>query len=134
VFKVKKDIKIPEVKDVYIAVVKEPVSETDFSEWNIYIINDKPEDLNIVIIVSQGFSKTKKTSTLRKKIDNLPKKSYAKFEMLHEDLLEMTNQFTISYFQDNTLFDRTFTLAPNSIAEANLNDIPLLESKGILAE
>lgn len=130
----KKDIEIPQVSDVYIAVVKEPVPETDYSEWNVYIINDKHEDLNIVITLSHGYSNTKKTSTLRKKIDHLPKKSYAKFEIIQEDLFELTNEFKVSFFQNNRLFDKTFTFRENSIGDEFLRPIPLHQQKGILAE
>ncbi len=128
----KKDIEIPKVKDVYVAVVKEP--EADSSEWNVYVINDSIEDLNIVIIVSHGFTKTKKTSTLRKKIDQLPKKSYAKFEIIQEDLFALTNEFKVSFFLNNRLYDKTFIFKPNSVSEENLKDVPLIEHKGILAE
>jgi len=38
----KKDIQIPEVSDVFMAVVKEynDIYKTD--DWNVYIINNKP--------------------------------------------------------------------------------------------
>jgi hypothetical protein len=130
----KKDIKIPEVKDVYIALVKEKVDNSNTSEWSVYIINTKEENLDLVIIVSEGFSKTKKTSTLRKTIKHLPQKSYAKVEILQESLIKFTNLFKVSFFKDNQIFDKTFTFQPNTIIDENLVDIPLIKNKGILAE
>ena len=56
----KKDIHIPTVTGVEIAVVLDK-NETDNSdEWGVYIINRKEVALEMVVIVSQGFSETKK--------------------------------------------------------------------------
>ena len=65
----KKDIHIPEVTDVAIAAVFEynDIYKTD--DWNVYIINKKSVDLELVVIVSQGFSDKKTTSLFRKKLD-----------------------------------------------------------------
>ena len=63
----RKDIQIPEVTNIKMAVVYEynDVYKTD--DWNVYIINNKNVDLEMMVIVSQGFSETKTTSLLRKK-------------------------------------------------------------------
>ena len=55
----RKDIQIPEVTNIKMAVVYEynDVYKTD--DWNVYIINNKNVDLEMMVIVSQGFSKTK---------------------------------------------------------------------------
>ena len=129
----KKDIKIPEVKDVYIVVVKDKIKEADTYEWSVYVINNSASNLETVIIVSEGFSETKKTSTLRKKIDLLPKKSFAKIEIIQEELFGFSNQYKVSYFKDNQLFDKTFVFKPNSIKSENHKSIPLIEREGILA-
>ena len=55
----KKDIQIPEVKDVFIAVVQEEHLEYKTRDWNAYIINNGDVDLDTVLIVSQGTSETK---------------------------------------------------------------------------
>ncbi len=129
----KKDITIPKVKDVYVAVVKEHTEENT-SEWAVYLINDTGKDLETAIIVSEGYSKTKKTSTLRKKLDRLPKKSFAKLELIQEELFGFTNQFKVSYFMEGQLFDKTFVFEPESIHSENLEVLPLIEDRGILAK
>jgi len=63
----KKDITIPEVKDLYVAIVKEYNETYKVYDWNVYIINDKSVDLEMVIIVTKGYSEAKKTATFRKK-------------------------------------------------------------------
>ncbi len=129
----RKDIRIPKVENVYVAAVSTQIDETKTQEWMVYIINDSKKQLKTVIIVSEGFSKTKKTSTLRKKIDNLPPKSYAKIEIIQEELFEFTNQFKVSYFVDHELYDKVFVFKPKSIASENFKTAPLMNVKAIMA-
>ena len=128
----KKDILIPEVKDVYIAVVHEYNDTYKVYDWNAYIINDKSIDLEMVIIVTKGYSEDKKTATFRKKIEVLPAKSYAKIEMLLEDVLSINNLFNVSFFEDNKLFEKAFEFRKNTINKNALQQIPLMKLKGVL--
>jgi hypothetical protein len=128
----KKDIHIPEVKDVYIAVVREYNETYKVFDWNAYIINDKPLSLDMVIIVTKGYSKDKITTTFRKKIDALPAKSFAKIEMIQEDVLSMNNVFNVSFFEDNKIYEKRFEFQKNTISESFLDDIPLMRLKGVL--
>ena len=128
----KKDIHIPEVKDVYIAVVHEYNDTYKVYDWNAYIINDKSVDLEMVIIVTKGYSEDKKTATFRKKIEALPAKSYAKIEMLLEDVLSINNLFNVSFFEDNKLFEKAFEFRKNTINEKAFQEIPLMNLKGVL--
>ena len=104
----KKDITIPEVTDVYVAVVNEYNDIYKTQDWNAYIINDKDVDLDMVIIVTDGYSEKKMTSIFRKKLDVLPKKSYAKIELMQEDLFALNNRFKVSFFEGNTMYDKTY--------------------------
>jgi hypothetical protein len=128
----KKDIHIPEVKDVYIAVVHEYNETYKVYDWNAYIINDKSVALDLVIIVTKGYSEAKKTATFRKKIDVLPAKSFAKIEMLLENVLSINNRFNVSFFEDNTVFEKSFEFRKNTINEKALQNIPLINIKGVL--
>lgn len=130
----KKDIQIPEVKDVYVAVVKEYNNEHNTEDWYAYIINNKDVDLEMVIIVSNGFSDEKETATFRKRIDVLPKKSYAKIELLQEDLFALTNQFKVSFFEGNIMFDKTYTFRKNTINKKAFQNIPLMDVRGVLVK
>ena len=128
----KKDIHIPEVKNVYIAVVHEYNNEYKVYDWNAYIINDKSVAIDMVIIVTKGYSETKKTATFRKKIEVLPAKSYAKIEMILEDVLSINNLFNVTFFEGTTLFEKTFEFRKNTINETALQQIPLMKLKGVL--
>ena len=130
----KKDIEIPEVTDVEIAVVYEfnDVYKTD--DWNIYIINKKEIDLEQVLIVSQGFNETKTTSLLRKKLDKLPAGSFAKVEFIQPELFKLHNRFHVTFFEGNTLQEKTFVFEKDTVNEGALRMIPELKKRGILAE
>ena len=128
----KKDIHISEVKDVSIAVVYEYNTTHNTYDWNAYIINEKSIGLEVVIIVTKGYSKEKKTATFRKKIDFLPAKSCAKIEMLLEDVLSINNRFDVSFFEENTLFEKSFEFRKNTINEKVLQQIPFISLKGVL--
>jgi len=128
----KKDILIPEVKNVHVAVVRAYNNDYKVFDWNAYIINDKPVALEMVIIVTKGYSEDKKTATFRKKIESLPAKSYAKIEMLLEDVLAINNLFNVSFFDGNQLFEKSFEFRKNTINEKALQEIPLMNLKGVL--
>ena len=128
----KKDIHIPEVKDVYIAVVHDYNENYKVHDWNAYIINDKAVDLEMVIIVTKGYSEAKKTATFRKKIELLPAKSFAKIELLLDIVLAINNRFDVSFFENNTVFEKSFEFRKNTINEKALQNIPLMNVKGVL--
>lgn len=128
----KKDIEIPKVENVYIAIVNEYNSTYKTQDWNAYIINNKDTDLEMVLIVTSGYNKEKTTSIFRKKIDKLPKKSYAKIEFMHDAVLELNNTFKISFFEDNRMLDKTFLFRKNTVNLKALQPVPLMNSKGVL--
>ena len=128
----RKDIKIPEVKDVYIAVVREEHLEYNTLDWNAYIINDSDKDLDTVLILSQGYTDQKMTPPMRHTIAKLPARSYAKIEYMQEKVLELNNSFKITFFEGNQMFDKTYVFRKNTINEKALQIIPLMQLKGVL--
>ena len=129
----KKDIQIPEVTNVEVAIVYEYNDIYKTNDWNVYIINNKEVDLEMIVIVSQGFSKTKTTSLLRKKLDKLPANSFAKVELIQPELFKLNNRFQVTFFVENTLYDKTFVFKENTIKEGALRMIPEIKKRGVLA-
>ena len=129
----KKDIQIPEVTNVAMAVVYEYNDLYKTDDWNVYIINNKKVDLEMVVIVTQGFSDTKITSLFRKKIDVLPANSFAKIELIQPELFKLNNRFQVTFFEGNTLFEKTFLFKENTIKEGSLRMIDAIKKRGILA-
>jgi hypothetical protein len=130
----KKDIQIPEVTDVEMAVVYEYNDLYKTDDWNVYLINNKNVNLEMIVIVSQGFSDTKTTSLLRKKLETLPANSFAKIEFIQPELFKLNNRFQVSFFEDNKLFEKTFLFKENTIKESALHSISEIKKRGVLAE
>ena len=128
----RKDIVIPEVKDVHVAVVREFNEVYKTNDWVAYLINNKDVAIEMVLIVSIGYTKMKASSTMRHKLEKLSAKSYAKVELMIDDVLELKNEFSVTYFEDSKMYDKTFVFEPNSITEDRLTDVPLILDKGIL--
>jgi hypothetical protein len=132
----KKDIQIPEVTNVFMAVVKEYNEEFQCDDWNAYIINNKEVAIEMVLIVSKGYDidTLAETSLMRHKIDNLPGKSFAKVELLQGEVLKLSNFFNVTFFEGNTMFDKKFLFKKNTIKESALRTIPLLNKQGIIVK
>lgn len=130
----KKDIKIPKVVDVEIAITLDKNTHDNSQEWAVYILNKKEVDLEMVVIVSQGFSQTKKTSLFRRKIDLLKAKSFSKFEIMQPELFALDNQFQVTFFENNILHDKTFIFQEGTIQEGFFRDIDLLNKKGVVCK
>ena len=130
----KKDIIIPEVKDIHVAVVQEEHKEYKTQDWNAYIINNTDKDLDTVLIVSQGYTDKKMTPPMRHSISKLPARSYAKIEYLQEKVLELNNTFKITFFEGDEMFDKTYLFRKNTINIKALQVLPLMQLKGVLVK
>lgn len=132
----KKDIQLPEVTNVFMAIVKEYNDTFKCEDWNAYIINNKEVKLEMVLIVSKGYDEDKliETAVLRHKIEKLPAQSFAKVELLQEDVLKLTNFFNVTFFEGNTMFDKKFIFEKGTIKEGNLRMVPTLNKRGILSK
>ncbi|KUO66466.1 MAG: hypothetical protein APF83_06150 [Lutibacter sp. BRH_c52] len=132
----KKDIQISEVTEVFMAIVKEYNDIFQCKDWNAYIINNKDVDLDMVLVVSKGYDEEKltETSLLRHKIEKLPAKSFAKVELMQEEVLKLSNFFNVTFFEGNAMFDKKYLFKKGTIKESALRIIPLLNKKGILVK
>ncbi|MFK5957528.1 MAG: hypothetical protein QM495_01525 [Lutibacter sp.] len=132
----KKDIPIPEVTNVFIAVVKEYNEEFQCDDWNAYIINNKEVALEMVLIISKGYDEDTllETSIMRKKIEILPSKSFAKIELIQGEVVTISNFFNVTFFENNKMYDKKYLFKKGTIKESALRTIPLLNKRGILVK
>ncbi len=128
----KKDIEIPIAKDVYVALVHEWNQEFLDKDWNAYILNDRDTPIEMVIIVSKGFDADRKTSTMRHSIGEITAKSFEKIEVVQEDVLTLNNEFFVTYYADNKLYEKRFIFESGSVSVDYLKSIPLIEKNGVL--
>ena len=128
----KKDIEIPEVKDVFMAVVREENEDFRSMDWNAYLVNESDAPIDTVLIVTRGYSESQTTSTMRHSLKELPPKSFAKVEFLQDEVLALNNEFSVSYFADGQMLHRKFVFKKNSINEKATQEIPVMGKKGVV--
>ncbi len=130
----RKDIHIPKVEDVSMAVVRE--TEGADAEWGVYLLNQKDVELKNIIVASKGYGTINdqeiKTSTLRHFFDNLDAKSFTKVEKIMPDVFGLNNEYMLTFYIDQMIYDRKYIFVPDSIVEENLIQIPLIDKPGIL--
>ncbi|TVZ52795.1 hypothetical protein [Dokdonia sp. Hel_I_53] len=129
----RKDIEIPEVKDVYIAAVKEFHKDYKTEDWNAYIINDGNEPLEVVLMTIQGYNEKQMTTHTRHKIDLLPAKGYAKLEFMEESIFKLDNFYSVTYFLKGKMYEKRFEFPANSILDDNAVELPVMDKRGVLA-
>ena len=132
----KKDFQIPEVTNVFMAIVKEYNNEFQCEDWNAYIINNKEVDLEMILIVSKGYDEDKmiETSLMRHKIEKLPANSFAKVELLQGEVLNLSNFFNVTFFEGSQMFDKKYLFEKGTIKDSALRTIPMLNKRGILVK
>lgn len=132
----KKDIEIPKSVDVFVAAVKEWNEDFQENSWHAYLINNNNEPLEMVIVVSKAYGtidgEMRKTGTFRHAFKEIPAKSHLKIELLENNVLQLNNEFVVTYFLNNKLFDKTFVFKTNTINDKALSDIPTMKERGIL--
>lgn len=130
----KKDIEIPVVREVYIAIVHEWNDDYLHKSWNAYIINNRKTPIVMALVVSKGYDNDRKTSTMRYAFDSVAAKSFDKIEMVTEDVLGLNNEFFVTFYADNKLYEKRFLFEKNRVTKGNLVNIPLLEMEGVFAK
>lgn len=132
----KKDIEIPEVENVFLAAIQE--WSDDFMEkvWYVYLVNDSDFNLDSVMVVSKAFGtldgEMKKTSLLRHAFMQVPSVSVVKIEMVEKSVLRLNNEFMVTYFIGNTLYDKKFIFRAQAITPDYVEEVPILFVDGVI--
>lgn len=130
----KKDIDFSPVTGVKLAIAKSETSQG--TEWAVYLINLNLIELNTVMITSKGYGildgEKRQTSTLRHMIQELGPQSMAKVEPIDPRVFSLTNEFWVSYYILDQIFDKKFIFTPGSFDPAHLSLIPEIGLEGIL--
>ncbi|MBO3699298.1 hypothetical protein [Roseivirga sp. E12] len=111
----KKDIQMPKVTGVKLCIAKS-TNNLGESEWHVYLINKNLIELTNVMIVSKGYESkdpdARKTSTLRHMIEQVDAQSVAKVESISPEVFSFFNEFWVSYYIVNEVFDKKFVIEP----------------------
>jgi hypothetical protein len=130
-----KDIRIPEVKNVTLAVArKKSIGEHD--EWKVYLINNNDFPIENTLVASKGYGEKngekQATSTLRHFLETVPAHSAALIEPIDPAVFHLNNEYWVSYYIGREIFDKRFVFVPDTIHEDNISFIKELEMEGVL--
>lgn len=130
-----KDIKIPEVKNVTLAVARKK-SPGESDEWKVYIINNNDFPLENTLVASKGYGEhngeKQTTSTLRHFLETVHPNAAVLIEPIDPAVFHLTNEYWVSYYIGNQIFDKKFVFVPDTICEENISFIKELEMEGVL--
>ncbi|MDM1043578.1 hypothetical protein HX004_01035 [Myroides sp. 1354] len=133
----KKDIEIPQVTEVEIAVIKEYNEDFLQDAWYAYLFNNSKEPIEAILIVSKAegeLNGEKKISSIfRHAFPSLAAGASQKVELLDEAIFDLDNTFMLTYFQGSKLYDKNFVFPAKSIADESLQELTYADKKGITA-
>ena len=128
----KKDIVIPKVEDVAIAIV--PGVEDDL--WDVYLLNFKQNSLKSVLINSNGYGEIEgekvKTTTLRHFFEEIPPSSCTLIEPIQDKLFSLANEYWVSFVLDELMYDKKYIFVHGSISKDHFTTIPFLDKRGVM--
>lgn len=131
----KKDIEIPPVKNVTLAVTREK-NLLNQHEWKVYLINKNEYPLENTLVTSKGYGEkdgeTQRTSTLRHFLETVPAQGTTLIEPIDLNVFHLNNEYWVSYYVGQQIHDKKFVFVPDSICEANLTFIKELQLEGVL--
>lgn len=127
------DIEFPEVKNVTLAVIKD---EDEASPWKVYLINKNQFPIENTLVSSKGYGtkegEQQKTSVLRHFLETVPANQTALIEPIDPDVFHLTNEYWVSYYVGNSIYDKRFLFVPDAICEDNFTFIKELDKEGVL--
>lgn len=128
-----RDINIPEVKNVTLAVARENSSD---SQWKVYLLNNNDTAIENTLVSSKGYGskdgEQQRTSVLRHFLDSVPPHSAALIEPIDPAVFHLNNEYWVSYYVGREIFDKRFVFVPDAIRDENVTFIKELNMQGVL--
>jgi len=131
----KKDIDIPPVENITLAVAREKNLLEQY-EWKVYLINNNLFDIDNTLVASKGYGEkdgeTQRTSTLRHFLQTVAAQTTIAIEPIDPNVFHLNNEYWVSYYVGSQIHDKKFVFVPDSICEANITFIKELQLEGVL--
>ncbi|MFM2037118.1 MAG: hypothetical protein RL432_57 [Bacteroidota bacterium] len=124
---------IPKVEGVFLALLE----EKDNAEYAVYLVNDRKDIMEGIIVTSVGFGENLqsgealKTATLRHSLEVLLPEEYAKIELIVPEVFGLYNEYWVSFWIDEVLYDKKFLFLPDSIKIEDFTVLPRFNKRGI---
>jgi len=131
------DLLGPKVENITLALVELPIENAEH-EYIVFLINNRDDIMEGIIVTSTGFGthpasgESIKTSTLRKGIEVMVPGEVARIEPIMPDLFAINNEFWVSFWVHETMYDKRFVFEAGSIDPKEFKLIPALHAKGML--
>ena len=130
-----KDIVVPEVKNVTLAIARRS-AVGEVREWKVYLINNNEVSIDNTLVASKGYGEKngekQNTSILRHFLETVPAHSAALIEPIDPEVFHLNNEYWVSYYIGQQIFDKRFVFVPDTIREENISFIKELEMEGVL--
>jgi hypothetical protein len=133
----REELKGPKVENVSVALVEIPL-ENNEKEYIVYLLNLRDDIIEGIIVASTGYGlnpktgEEVKTSTLRRGIELMLPNEAARIEPIMPELFHLTNEYWVSFWIDDVMYDKRFLFLPGSINQEDFKMIELLGLNGIL--
>lgn len=132
----KKDIPFLPVEGISIAISRQMEGQGNYV-WNVYLINRNDFKIENILVSSKGYGYNNEgeeqvTSTLRHHIAELEAGEYALVEPIDPNVFHLNNEYWVSYYLNNQIYDKKFIFVPDTIVESNLIFIEKLNLEGVL--
>jgi len=126
----KEHLKPKEIKGVKLAVVLQKNDTFKTDDWNVYLLNEKDQDLEMVLILVYGFNESQKTAPMRHKMNKLPAHTVAKIEFIEDNVLKkLDNYFKITFFIGNEMFEKEFVVKRDTINKRKAKPLKLFNNE-----
>ena len=112
----------PKVEKVAVAIVEE-TNELNETMYYAYLVNLRDDIMEGIIINSTGYGENVntgekiRTSTLRHSLEVLLPNEAAKIEPIMEEVFGLANEYWVSFWINDTMYDKKFVFVPESISE-----------------
>ncbi len=131
----KEEIKGPIVEKVSVAIVLE---EDNSDIYNVYLINFRDDIMEGIIITSVGYGEHAdtgekiETSTLRHSLEVLLPNEAAKIEAIMPEVFSLYNEYWVSFWVNDDLFDKRFVFNAETIIKSQLKELKFFGKKGMI--
>lgn len=132
----KDELKGPKVEKVSVAIVEMMVENE--KSYYAYLLNLREDIMEGIIISSTGYGENTKTgdriktSTLRHSIEVLLPNEAARIEPIMPEVFGLSNEYWVSFWVNEVMYDKRFVFPAESIAEENMQMIEILGQKGVI--
>jgi hypothetical protein len=90
------------------------------------------EVTDIAVAVIKELNEKVKTSTLRHVLDVVEPHSFCKIEPIMEDVFGVNNEYWVSFYLNNIMYDKRYVFLAESINESNFTLVPEINRMGVM--